>query len=162
MSNKGGIGVGSASIVLVFAVLSLTVFSLITYVVASNDKALVVAEAQLVTGFYEADALSERIVAEVLVSRPIPASVQGVSIEHDYDTYLDAEVVEFSCPISDNKALYVKLAVRDTSHEVLSWRMYDTDEWDFNDRLNVWTGPDGGIDFGMSSDVWLDLWMEDE
>jgi len=39
--GKSGIGVGSASIVLVFAILCLTIFSLITYVVAGNEKALV-------------------------------------------------------------------------------------------------------------------------
>ena len=53
--KNGGIGVGSASIVLVFAVLCLTVFSLITLVVAGNDKVLVDAGAKLVTAYYEAD-----------------------------------------------------------------------------------------------------------
>ena len=164
MSNKGGIGVGSASIVLVFAVLCLTVFSLITYVVASNDKALVTAEVQLVTGFYEADALSERITAEILEADYIPASVQGIDIEHYWDMYMDAEVVEFTTPVSDKKALYVRLAVRGDSHDVLNWRMYDTDEWDFNDRLNVWH-PGVGIDLGDGFDFWpggLGLFMEDD
>ena len=164
MKNSGGIGVGSASIVLVFAVLSLTVFSLITYVVASNDKALVVAEAQLVKGFYEADSLSERIVAEILASDYIPASIQGIDIEHYWDMYLDAEVVEFTCPVSDKKALYVRFAAREDSHDILTWRMYDTDEWDFNDRLNVWLGPGVGIDIGGDLDFWpgLGLFMDDD
>ena len=144
--NKGGIGVGSASIVLVFAVLCLTVFSLITYVVASNDKALVDAEARLVTGFYEADALAERVIAEILESGLVPGNVQGVDIESQWDDFLGAELVEFTCPISEKKALYVRLAVYENSHDVLSWQMYDTDQWDFNDRLNVWPGSVGDID----------------
>ena len=146
--NKGGMGVGSASIVLVFAVLCLTVFSLITYVVASNDKALVVAEARLVTGFYKADALSEQIIAEILDSESIPPVVHGVNIENEWDMYLDAEIVEFTCPVSEKKALYVRVAVYENSHDVLSWQLYDTDQWDFNDRLNVWPGSFDGIDIG--------------
>ena len=154
--EKGGIGVGSASIVLVFAVLCLTVFSLITYVVAANDKSLVETEAQLVTGYYEADALAERIVAEILNTDVFPESVHGVNIETDWDGYLDAYIVEFSCPISDRNALYVRLAVHEDSYDVLSWRMYNTDEWSFDDRINVWPGPPG-IDIGDDMDVWSGL-----
>ena len=141
--RKGGIGVGSASIVLVFAVLCLTVFSLITYVVASNDKALVEAEADLVKGYYQADALAERIVAEILDSETAPASVQGVDVETSWDSSLDAEVAEFSCPVSDKNALYVRLALHEDSYDILSWKMYNTDEWSFDDRIDVWQGPSG-------------------
>jgi len=161
--NKGGIGVGSASIVLVFAVLCLTVFSLITYVVAANDKALVEAEAQLVAGYFEADALAERIVAEIMVSDHIPAYVQGVSIESHWDFDLGADVVEFSSEISDKKALYVRVAFRPGSYDVLSWRMYDTDEWSFDDRINVWQGP-SEFEIGDPMNVipGLDLWIEQD
>jgi len=161
--NKGGIGVGSASIVLVFAVLCLTVFSLITYVVASNDKALVEAEARLVKGYYEADALAELVVAEILDSDVIPLSLHGINIEAEWDMWLDADVVEFTCPVSERKALYVRLAVRQDSYDVLVWRMYDTDEWNFDDRINVWPGPPG-IDIDEDMDFWsgLDLWSDDE
>ena len=154
--NKGGIGVGSASIILVFAVLCLTVFSLITFVVASNDKALVDAEARLITGFYKADAHAERIIAEILEADSIPSAVQGVEIEHQWDTGLNAELVEFTCPAAENKALYIRLAVSDDSHDILSWIMYDTDEWNFDDRLEVWSGP-GEVEIGDPSDVFSGL-----
>jgi len=141
--NKGGIGVGSASIVLVFAVLCLTVFSLITFVVAGNEKALIDAEAQLVTGYYEADALAERVLAEIVTSDHIPSMAQGVRIERlGRDEYTDFDTVFFFCPISDQKALYVRLASSDGSFDILDWRMLDTDEWEFDDSLNVWTGFD--------------------
>ena len=161
--NKGGIGVGSASIVLVFAVLCLTVFSLITYVVAANDKALVLAEARMVAGYYEADALAERIVAEILDSDHIPPTIQGISIETHWDMHLDAEVVEFACPASDKKALYVRLAIRYDSFDVLSWRTYDTDEWSFDDRMNVWSGS-GGFELGDPLNVFsgLDMFFGEE
>ena len=140
MSNKGGIGVGSASIVLVFAVLCLTVFSLITFVVAGNEKALVEAEASLVTGYYEADALAEHIIAELLEKDTIPSEIRGIEIGSQFNEKYGVETTYFFCPISDIKALYVSLILRDDSFDILSWRMWDTDEWEFDDTINVWSG----------------------
>jgi len=145
--NKGGMGVGSASIVLVFAVLCLTVFSLITYVVAANDRTLVDNEAQLVIGFFQADALAESIVAEILTSDTIPSEVQGVKIYSELDFYTNAEIITFSSPISDVLAIFVRLALHGDSYEILSWRMYNSAEWQYDAGLNIWPGPPG-VDLG--------------
>jgi len=138
--GKGGIGVGSASIVLVFAVLCLTIFSLITLVVARNDRALADARMNLVTGYYEADAFAEEILVELLAEETTPASIRGVQINTRWDDTLDAETIYFFSPISDIKALYVNLAINDDSYYILSWRMYSIDEWEFDTSLNIWTG----------------------
>ena len=138
--KKSGVGVGSASIILVFAVLCLTVFSLITLLVARNDKALVDAEVELVVGYYEADALAERVFAEIRKAGVITDSIPGVDIKTDLDIESGNGLVEYTCKISDKKALTVKLAVDDSSFEILSWKMIDTEEWVFDDKLNVWDG----------------------
>jgi len=138
--NRSGIGVGSASIVLMFAVLCLTIFSLITYVVAVNEKNLVDLKVDLVTGYYEADSLAELIVADIINAETIPDSVLGVNIFSGWDNDLGVETTYFFCYISDIKALYVNLAVKDDTFDILSWRMYDTDTWEYDDSLNVWTG----------------------
>jgi len=138
--GKSGIGVGSASIVLVFAVLCLTIFSLITYVVAGNDKALVDAKVNLVTGYYEADALAEQILMDLLATETIPTTVRGVEINTMFDEDLGVETTYFFCRVSDIKSLYVCLVIRDDSFDIFSWRMYDTDDWVFDDTINVWPG----------------------
>jgi len=140
--KKGGIGIGSASIMLVFVVLCLAVFTLIAYVVADYDKALVDTEKELVTGYYEADALAEIILAEIIESDEIPSTVRGINIVTYLDSELDTVVAYYLCPISELKALHVRLAVREDSYDILSWRMIDTDEWVFDDRLRVWSGFD--------------------
>jgi len=138
--NKSGIGVGSASIVLVFAVLCLTIFSLITYVVAGNEKALVDAKAELVTGYYEADAAAELILSEIIAEDITPETVRGIKINSGWDKNLGMETTYFHLPISDIKALYVNFTIRDGSFDILSWRMYDTDEWEIDDSINIWDG----------------------
>ena len=159
--KKGGLGVGSASIVLVFAVLCMTVFSLITFVVAGNDRALVDAEASLVKGYYEADTLAEHIVAEIVRTGNIPDSASGVEIGSGYDMGSGAETAYFRIPISDQKELFVQLAISGDSVDVFSWRMCDTDEWSADDSINVWGGPDD-IFGGDELDVWsgLDQWED--
>ena len=138
--NKGGIGVGSASIVLVFSVLCLTVFSLITFVVAGNDKALVDAEAELITGYYEADALAMLVFSDIISANEIPPDTRGIKIETISDTDLPGTAVSYMCPVSEQKALFVNIVFYAESYRIQSWKMIDTDEWVFDDSLNVWTG----------------------
>jgi hypothetical protein len=156
--------------ILVFSVLCLTVFSLIAFVVAINDKVLADTEAQLVVGYYEADTLAEQILAVILTSDEIPNHILGVDIETDWDWDLLAETVRFFCPISDKKALYVKLAIYVDTYDILSWRMWDTDEWEIDESMGLWTGPDlwevdeplnvwQGDDWVQDND--LDSWPED-
>jgi len=149
--NKGsGVGVGSASIVLVFAVLCLIVFSLIAFVVAMSSKVLTDAEAQLVTEYYRTEVLAEQIVAEIFQSTFIPDEVLGVEIETSWEWERDAEVVRFLSPISDSKFLYVRLALGWDTYEILTWRMWDEGEWMPDEGLNVWMP-------GQGLEPWLGL-----
>ena len=138
--SRSGIGVGSASMVLVFAVLCLTIFSLITFVVANNERAVVEAKVNLVTGYYEADALAEQILIDILAADTVPSSSHGVEILTRWNEELDVDTIYYYCDISPVKALYVNLVVRDDSYDILSWRMRDTDIWTFDDSINVWSG----------------------
>ena len=140
--NKGsGVGVGSASIILVFAVLCLSVFSLITFVVARNNEALVDAETRLVKGYYEADMLAERILSVIFEGESVPGTALGVDIEAYRDPERDEDVIQFLCPIPDSgKSLFVRLSIRGDSYEILSWRMRDTGEWIADDGRDVWLG----------------------
>ena len=138
--GKGGMGVGSASIVLIFAVLCLTIFTIITYMVSNNERALIDAKAELVIGYYKADALAEQILQDLLDSDATPDRLHGVDINTKFNEDLDVETTYFYCRISDIKSLYVNLVIRDDSFDILSWRMYAMDEWEFDDTMNVWSG----------------------
>lgn len=139
----GGMGVGSASIMLIFAVLCLTVFALISLSVAENDKMLVDTEAKLVTEYYFADELAERVLAEILAADVVPGEILGVSVDTRWDWDLTAEIAAFNCPISDVKDLSVRVAIgEDMAYSILEWKMVSTGEWIIDDSLNVWIGDD--------------------
>ena len=149
--NKGsGVGVGSASIVLVVAVLCLSVFSLITFVVAGNSKALADTEARLVEGYYDADLHAERILDEILNGDYYADNILGVEIDRYWDMELDADIIQYVCPLpGSEKWLYVKLAFYMDSYDIASWRLQDTSDWVIDEGMNVWTG------FDDDSNPWL-------
>jgi hypothetical protein len=157
--NKGsGIGVGSSSIILVFAVLCLSVFSLITLVVAENSKALADSEYYLVTGYYETDAAAKRVLTEVLATGIPPETALGVDIDSEWDGLRDAYVVRYICPFPASERyqnverfLHVEVALGIDSYEILRWQMRDESEWVADQGMNVWI-PDEG-EFGF----WPDL-----
>jgi len=94
----------------------------------------------LVTGYYEADALAEQILIDLLTADETPDNVRGVDINTRFDEDLGVDTIYFFCDISEVKALFVNLVIRNDSFDILSWRMYDTDDWVFDDSINVWPG----------------------
>ena len=140
MASKKNIGTGSASVVLIFTVLCLTVFTLISYTAAGNDMDLATAEAKLVKGYYEADTLAERILTELLAAKTVPKAVYGVAIATEWDEALASQTAEFSCAISQRKELYVKIAFRENAYDILAWRMRDVGDWPLDTSLPVWPG----------------------
>ena len=137
--NRSGMGVGSASIILIFAVLCLTIFTLISYTSANVDEAMSDISVEIIQSYYEADTLAECILAEILDSDVTPDTVFGRDIESEWD--FDIERIKFSCPVSESKSLCVELTIdSDSSHEILMWKLLDTSEWEADDSLNVWLG----------------------
>ena len=133
--NKSGSGIGSASIVLIFAVLCMTVFALISFSSALADKALANAQEKLVKEYYAADARAEYILAEITRTGKIPAEIGGVAI-----TTRPAEnavTAAFACSMSDSKELRVEVNVYENSFEILKWKVQDTGTWTADDSINV-------------------------
>ena len=136
--NKKGSGIGSASLVLIFTVLCFSIFTLISFTAAENDMALARAEAALVKGYYEADALAFLIASDIAAARTIPASLRGTDIHSGWDEDLMAMTAEFSRAIAGQKELYVKIAVHGGTYDILVWQMRDTGEWQNDTSLRVW------------------------
>ena len=138
--DRSGIGIGSTSLVLIFSVLCMVLFALISYAAAENDVALAEAETALVKGYYGAEALAESVAAGLLASETIPGELYGVEIESEWDPSEGAHIAEFFCPVSDRKELYAKIAVKGGDYEVLAWRMRDVDQWRRDANWPIWPG----------------------
>ena len=154
-------GIGSASVVLVFAVLCLTIFTVISYVTAVNEQNLTAAEVRLVKAYYAADAAAESILAEILYNfsnktpisnqstacyyskasasnQGIAGSIMGIEVTSFWDWNILADLVSFSYPITESTELFVEVAIGEFEYEILTWRIRRTKEWQPDSRLNVW------------------------
>ena len=138
--DRSGIGIGSTSLILIFTVLCLALFAFISYTSAENDMTLAEAEAALIKGFYEADALAESIASGLTSMETIPENLFGVNIESEWDASEAAQIAEFFCVVSDRKELHAKIAIYDDDYKVLIWRMRDTEDWRPDTIRPVWPG----------------------
>jgi len=136
--NRGGIG--SASIILVFVVLCLTIFAVISLVPALTDQTLVRAEVKLVQGYFEADTLAEQILAEILLVDETPENILGIDINSFWDWNLFLEIASFVIPISDTQILFVEVGIDFDDYHIFAWRMYNIKDWEADENINVWQG----------------------
>ena len=136
--KKGANGVGSASIVLIFAVLCLTIFALITFSVAERERVLIEREAALVIGYYRADAIAEIFLAEFLDENVSPDTTYILDKTTAWCNNLLAEVTNFSVSITETMVLAVTVAVYDGHFDILSWRIRNIAPWTAETGLGVW------------------------
>lgn len=119
---------GGSSLLVVFAVLALTVFALLSLSTVRADVRLGDAAAKAVSDYYTADAQAQEILAQLRMG-DMP---EGVTVEGDTVTY--------RCPISDTQALAVELRQTDGVYEILRWQAVSTTEWQESDNTVYWDG----------------------
>lgn len=101
-ARSSPIGVGVLTILTVLLVLTLAVFSALTYTSARADLALSQRNADMVTAYYAADSQARRLQAEF---------AQGLDDE-----------LEATLPMTDAQDLYIHLAREGGEVRVLAWK----------------------------------------
>lgn len=119
--------VGGSSLLVIFAVLCLTVFALLSLSSVQAERRLADAATQSVVDYYEADLQAEIILARLRSGEEIPG------VEEKDGKY------EFEVPISGRQTLSVALTREGDDWVVLRWQAV-TREGELDDSLNVWKG----------------------
>ena len=119
--------VGGSSLLVIFAVLCLTVFALLSLGSVQAERRLADAATQAVTDYYEADLKAEQILARLRAGEQIEGLVETEGS------------VEFTIPISGRQSLAVKLVQQGDDWTVRQWRAV-TGETEPEETLNVWKG----------------------
>lgn len=120
--------VGGSSLLVIFAVLCLTVFALLSLSTVQADGRLSKIAAQAVAEYYAADEEAEEILAD-LRNGIVP---EGVVQEGNCYSY--------SCRVSDTQELQVTVRISQNFYEVLRWQTVSITDWVADDSLNVWDG----------------------
>ena len=120
--------VGISSVLVIFAVLCLTVFALLSVSTVQAQQRLAESARGAVTGYYAADCQAEELLARLRSGeRP-----ENVTQEGDVFTY--------ACRISDTQALAVSVKVNGQDYQILRWQTVSVSQWDAEDKLPVWDG----------------------
>lgn len=130
--EKGGFSppaLGGSSLLVVFAVLSLTVFALLSLSTVRADGRLGDASAQGVADYYAADCQAQEILAR-LRQGEVPPGVEAGPGEGEYS---------FACPIeSSQQLLQVQVRVEGGTYTVLRWQAIPAARWETDDHIEVW------------------------
>ena len=127
-NKRTPLAVGASSLMVIFAVLCLTVFALLTISTVRADGRLSHKAQTAIAGYYEADCRAEEILAQ-LRAGTVPA---GVTREDGIFTY--------RCPISDTQALIVQVSLEGSAYKIHRWQAVSTTDWQADDRIPVWDG----------------------
>lgn len=119
--------VGGSSLLVIFAVLCLTVFALLSLSSVQAERRLADAATQSVVDYYQADLRAEEIFARLRDGEQI------AGIEENDGKY------QFEVPISGRQTLAVTLARQGDTWTVLRWQTVTVEEA-LNESLNVWKG----------------------
>lgn len=120
--------VGGSSLLVIFIVLCLTVFAMLSLSSVQADGRLSTASAEAVYAYYAADCAAEEILAKLRLGL-VP---EGVVKEGN--RYL------YECAVSDTQKLVVEAEVTGTDYRILQWKTESVFSWQDEDTLNVWDG----------------------
>ena len=124
--------VGGVSLLVVFAVLCLTVFALLSLSTVQADVRLADASVRAVSEYYAADRQAQEILARLRAG------------EFPEEITMEGDVYGYTCPISENRNLKVEVRLRGSEYTVLCWQSVPAEEWEADDTLELW---DGGLPF---------------
>ena len=120
--------VGGSSLMVIFSVLCVAIFALMSLTSATSDTRLNEKSLQAVRGYYEADSAAEEILASLR---------QGIVPE---GVRLTDGVYCYECPISETQQLRVEVVTDGAAYEILRWQAASTADWVPDDHINVWDG----------------------
>lgn len=125
---------GLSILLVIFAVLCLTVFAVLSIATVNTDRKLADRAVSHTAAWYEADGEAELILAQ-LRSGQVPEGVREAGTDEEGRT-----IYEYTCLLSDTQALEVRAAVDAEGYEILRWQLVSTIDWSAEDDLSVWDG----------------------
>lgn len=146
------VNIGSASMLVVFIILCLVTFSVLSVASANRDYTYSKKIADRTTSYYKASGKAETILSQI--DRELKSAYEQYGadyLSHISGAFADIEEVEnftlpslsFSVPINDTQALSVSLVIqvpkntKDTFYTITSWTEISTEQWDGDTTLNL-------------------------
>jgi len=120
--------IAACMLTVIFAVLCLTVFAMLTLSTQKADQRLSDASAQAVKNYYAADSKAEKVLSD------IRNGITDESVTEKNGVY------SYACQIDDTQSLEVEISKNGDKYEILKWQAVSTTQWNADQTLNVYKG----------------------
>ena len=150
---KYKVNIGLTSLILIFIILCLATFSLLSLSSARGDQSLAARSARAVTEYYRADAQWEKLLKQA--DAILQKETIGVMSQDEIKTLAGNVALELGCNVDEKtgyistdismergQALHIDLALtgNENRYEVKSWYVYDSGNYEIDDSMPVWGG----------------------
>ncbi len=149
---KHKVNIGLTSLILIFIILCLATFSLLSLSSARGDQSLALRSAQAVAEYYRADAEGEKWLkqADTILQKE---TVAGTMSQEEIKTLAGNVASELGCNVDEEtgyistdismergQALHIDLALTgdENRYKVRSWYVYDSGNYEIDDSMPVW------------------------
>lgn len=121
-------GLGLSSLLVIFGVLCLCVFVMLSVSTMKNQQTLTQKAQESMTDYYAADSRAQEILARLRSG--------------EFPEYVTEEngVYSYCCTVSENRILAVSVRILGTDYEILRWQTVSTADWQPEEALPVWQG----------------------
>lgn len=156
------VNIGSSSLLIIFLILCLATFAILSVSSAKNDYSFSEKLAARKTQYYGASAKASLILDEIDTRL---SELAGANLADDMDAYMDQVIsmfyetqiddidldcrpfndtvfISYRIPVGEQQELSVRLRVtdytaNDTYYEIQEWRILSNDEWEGGQTLNL-------------------------
>lgn len=135
------VNIGSSSLLIIFLILSLVTFAILSLSGAKSDYSFSQRLANHKTAYYEASNRAERILGQIDEALAANETLDGQQLE---GIALQAEegIITFSVPMEENQALLVELEVNDytkdeTYYTIKTWQIISTKAWEGDQSIQL-------------------------
>lgn len=149
-SSGGRVNIGTSSLILIFIILCLTIFGLLSLSSAESDWKLAQKNAEAVKGYYEADskaveftAMVEGVLSECSREADDEAYLQMVKKELGSFYQEETGTVQADIRMPYDQMLHVELEINreeEAGYEILAWNVCHFVDYDIDRSMPVWTG----------------------
>lgn len=135
------VNIGSSSLLIIFLILSLVTFAILSLSGAKSDYSFSQRLANHKTAYYEASNRAERILGQIDEALAANETLDGQQLE---GIAIQAEegIITFSVPMEENQALLVELEVNDytkdeTYYTIKTWQIISTKAWESDQSIQL-------------------------
>lgn len=149
-SSRNKVSIGASSLILIFIVLCMATFGLLSLSSAQGDLKLARRNADAVKGYYEADNKGQQWlkgVDEVLMEemgKGQDSTQCSLEIKDRLGDLYDREtgLISTDIPMDRGQSLHIKLVLMcgEKRYEVKSWYVYNSEEYEIDTSMPVWGG----------------------